>query len=103
MMRRSLFVFALVWGLLTLFAFLAHLGVMNVIGFYAHVIPATFVLEQLGSTGDFLLSGKPFVGSGHGPPHLGILGMLVFYVIPLAILILIARRAGHVKGRRSRD
>lgn len=97
MIRRVLLAFAFAWAFLTLFALLAYVGVMNPIGFYTHVIPATFILEQLGPVGEVLLSDRPFVGSGHGPPHLGLVGLAVLYVVPLIAFVLLAGR-GHKRG-----
>jgi hypothetical protein len=92
-MIRIVFIAAVVaWSILTLCVVLASAGVMNPIGFYGHVIPATFIDERLGPTGEVFLSTRPFVGSGHGPPHLAAGGLALVYGSPLIVSILIAHR-----------
>ena len=92
-MRRTFGALAILWAIITTAALLASAGVMTDLGLWAHLIPANLMYSAAGALGLHINPRGLLLRSAHGPPFLGPLGVIVWYLLPtLAFTALAFRR-----------
>ena len=96
MTRHVLALVALCWSVLMACAILLSLGVLTSVGLWAHLIPAGLMYSAADALGMRPSAHGLLVRSAHGPPLLGPVGVVLWYVLPtMALGVLAIRKRGR--------